>query len=170
MILRVCADAERVTPCAATALTQSPIVCTSQIMGTQTPASRRFVRELLGYGIASAAALATDMSVLMGLVRAADWHYLPASAVAFVAGAVVAYLLSTRFVFRSRQIRNGPLELGCFVALGGAGLLVNSAALFLAISKAGLSLFAAKLVGAGCTFATNFALRRQLLFAPLRND
>jgi putative flippase GtrA len=165
-----CADAEHVTHCCASALTQSPTVCISQIMGIRTPASRRFVRELLGYGIASGAALAADVCVLMGLVQAAGWHYLPASVVAFVAGATVAYLLSTRFVFRSRQIRNGPLELGYFVALGGAGLLVNSAALFLAISMAGLSLFAAKLVGAGCTFATNFALRRQLLFTPLRRD
>jgi dolichol-phosphate mannosyltransferase len=170
MILRRCADAEPVTPCAVNAVTQSSSVYISQIMLSLTPASSRFARELLGYGIASAAALAADVCVLMGLVTAAGWHYLPASVVAFVAGAAVAYLLSTRFVFRSRRIRNGPLELVCFVALGGAGLLVNSAALFLAVSKAGMSLLAAKLVGAVCTFATNLALRRQLLFAPLRND
>jgi len=126
----------------------------------------RLVRELLGYGLVSAAALAVDMSALACLVRMAGWHYLPASAVAFSLGAAVAYVLSIGFVFRLRKFHNVPLELGYFVALGGAGLLVNAGTLFLAISKAGLDLFAAKLLAAGCTFATNFALRRQLLFSP----
>jgi putative flippase GtrA len=130
----------------------------------------RLVRELLGYALASAVALAVDMSVLAGLVRMAGWHYLPASTLAFMLGAIVAYLLSIGFVFQFREVRNVPLELGYFVALGGAGLLVNAGALFLAVSKAGLNLFAAKLVAAGCTFGTNFALRRQLLFAPVRNN
>jgi putative flippase GtrA len=134
-------------------------------MGSRRPIVRRFVSELLGYVIASGVALAVDSTILLGLVRAAHWGYLPASIASFLAGAVVAYLLSTRFVFQSRQIRSAPLEMGYFIALGSAGLLVNSAAMFVAVSKVGLALLPAKLVSAGCTFATNFALRRQLLFA-----
>jgi putative flippase GtrA len=129
---------------------------------------KRLLRELVGYALVSAIALGVDVSILGGLVRVANWRYLPASALAFAAGAVVAYLLSTRFVFQFHRVRNGPVELGCFVALGGVGLSVNATTLFLAVSKAGLNLFVAKFLAAGCTFAINFALRRQLLFAPLR--
>lgn len=132
-------------------------------------ATRRFTLELLGYALASAVALGVDVATLLGLVRVAGWSYLPASAVAFLGGALVAYFISTRFVFHSHRVRNRALELGFFVALGTAGLLVNSMTLFLAVSKAGLSLLTAKGVSAGCTFATNFALRRQLLFAAPRD-
>jgi len=64
---------------------------------------------------------------------------------------------------------NSALEFGYFVALGAAGLLVNTTALFVAVGLAGLNLLAAKMLAAGCTFATNFTFRRQLLFAPVES-
>jgi putative flippase GtrA len=125
---------------------------------------RPFFLELLGYGLASIAALGADMLVLTTLVNHAGLNYLPASALAFMTGATIAYALSVRFVFRSRRLRNRGLEFGYFVGLGLAGLLVNSAVLFVAVGVAGASLVASKLLAAACTFATNFAARRQLLF------
>ena len=122
--------------------------------------------EVLRYGLVSAVALAVDTSVLYVFVNYVGWHYLPASVPAFSAGATVAYLLSVRFVFRFRHLRSVPLEFASFVALGLAGLLVNAAALFVAISAVGLGLITAKVLAAGCTFATNFTLRRQCLFLP----
>jgi putative flippase GtrA len=129
---------------------------------------RGLLREVFGYGLVSLVALAVDTSVLYACVNFVRWHYLPASMLAFSAGATVAYLLSVRFVFRFRHLRNPSLEFASFVALGLAGLLVNAAALFVAISAAGLGLITAKVLAAGCTFATNFTLRRQCLFGPPR--
>lgn len=129
-------------------------------------AVRKLLWEVSGYGVVSAIALAVDVSLLRGLVNWAGWHYLPASAVAFSAGATVAYLLSVRFVFPVRKLHNPYLEFISFLGLGLAGLVVNAAALFVAISAAGLGLITAKLLAAGCTFATNFTLRRQFLFSP----
>ena len=131
---------------------------------------RKLLLQVFGYGVVSAIALAVDMSLLRSLVSWAGWHYLPASAVAFTAGAVVAYLLSVRFVFPTRKLHNPYLEFISFLALGLAGLLVNATALFIAISGAGLGLLTAKLFAAGCTFATNFTLRRQLLFSPAKTS
>jgi putative flippase GtrA len=127
---------------------------------------RNLLIEVLRYGLVSALALAVDTSILYVFVNIVGWHYLPASALAFSAGATVAYLLSVRFVFRFRTLRNPSLEFASFLGLGLAGLLVNAAALFVAISAAGLGLITAKVLAAGCTFATNFTLRRQCLFAP----
>jgi putative flippase GtrA len=127
---------------------------------------RKLLTEVLGYGLVSAVALAVDTSILYVFVKVVGWHYLPASVLAFSAGATVAYLLSVRFVFRFRNLRNPSLEFASFVGLGLAGLLVNAAALFVAISAAGLGLITAKVLAAGCTFATNFTLRRQFLFVP----
>lgn len=126
---------------------------------------RKLFREACGYGLVSALALGVDMSVLNGLVKGAGWHYLPASAAAFAGGATVAYLLSVRFVFPARRLHNPYLEFVSFVGLGLAGVVVNAAALFVAISAIGLGLITAKFLAAGCTFVTNFTLRRQLLFS-----
>jgi putative flippase GtrA len=124
----------------------------------------KLIPEVLRYGLVSAIALACDYSVLKGLVDLTGWHYQPASAVGFVTGGAVAYVLSIGFVFRSRHMENGALEFGYFLTLGLAGMLVNSAALFVAVGQAGLDLFTAKLLAAVCSFTTNFTLRRQVLF------
>jgi len=126
---------------------------------------RALLRELLGYGAASATALAVDVSILALLVELAGWHYLTASVLAFICGGLVAYALSIRFVFQQHRVRTRSLELTCFLALGTAGVAVNTLVLSVAIGVAGLGLLTAKFCAAGCTFATNFILRRNLLFA-----
>jgi putative flippase GtrA len=125
----------------------------------------RLLRELLGYGAASALALAVDIALLAGLVELAGWHYVAASVVAFICGSLVAYTLSVRFVFQQHRVRRRSLEFTCFLALGTVGIAVNTLVLSLAIEVAGIGLLVAKICAAGCTFATNFALRRNLLFA-----
>jgi len=120
--------------------------------------------------LVSGAALALDAVILQTLVTIAKWHYLPASAVSFVVGAAVAYLLSVRFVFRSRQVDNRMLEFCYFFGLGLVGLIVNAAALSIAVTGVGLGLMTAKLLAAVCTFSTNFALRRRLLFSTSRSQ
>lgn len=130
------------------------------------PCTGSIVPELIRYALASAIALGADASLLWALVNRAGWFYIPASIASFMIGAVVAYLLSVRFVFRYRPVRNRSLEFGSFVSLGVVGLLVNTATLAIAVSAVGLGIMAAKMLAAGFTFATNFTLRRQLLFAP----
>jgi putative flippase GtrA len=129
---------------------------------------RKLSREAIGYGLVSVVALGADMGLLHGLVDGLKWHYLVASAIAFLGGATVSYLLSVRFVFPVRKVQNHYLECIAFFTLGLVGLAVNAAALFVAVGKVGLGLTAGKLFAAGCTFATNFILRRQLLFSPTR--
>lgn len=124
------------------------------------------MRELLAYGLSSAAAFATDIGLLAVLVRYAGLHYLAAATISFVSGALVLYLLAITVVFRFRRIDNRTLELTYFVALGGAGLAVNVAVMAAVVELAHLHFLAAKVIAAGCTFLVNFLLRRQLLFVP----
>ena len=122
--------------------------------------------ELMAYGIVSVLALVTDTLILRCLVMDADWNYIPASILSFVSGAVVAYLLSVRFVFRGHKTTNHALEFGYFLMLGLAGLVVNTIVLWLAVGIARRNLIASKLLASACTFITNFVLRRSLLFSP----
>jgi putative flippase GtrA len=126
-------------------------------------------REVLGYGLVSAIALVVDTATLRTLVVICGWHYLLGSVVAFIAGAVVAYILSVEFVFRCRRVNNRTLEFGYFLVLGAVGLIVNAGALSVAITGIGLSLLKAKACAAACTFTCNFVLRRSFLFSPKRS-
>jgi putative flippase GtrA len=120
--------------------------------------------EATKYAVVSAIALGADYSVLIALTRFAGWPYLWANAVSFLTGAIVAYVLSVRFVFHTHRLHNRQLEITSFVLIGLAGLVVSQLVLFVTVSKLGIDLLVAKGAAAGCSFVTNFALRRQLLF------
>jgi putative flippase GtrA len=123
------------------------------------------LREFGGYGLASLAGLGTDMALLDLLVSAAHVHYLVAASISFICGGAVVYLLSIAWVFRFRRIDSRTAEFSYFVALGAVGLLVNGAVMYVGVTALQLHFMLGKLLAAGCTFATNFLLRRYFLFS-----
>ena len=129
------------------------------------PIMRASTAELLLYAGASGAALVLDVAVLTALVERAGWPYLAAAASSFIAGGVFLYVLSVKFVFPLRRIGNPVVELPLFVALGLAGLVVNTAVMFAAVEAAHTHYLIAKAGAAACTFATNFLLRRNVMFS-----
>jgi putative flippase GtrA len=130
----------------------------------------RWAGELAGYGLVSALALGVDTALLQSLVTYAGWNYLTASIFSFVTGALVAYFLSTWFVFRSRRVTNPVVEFSYFLALGVVGLGINTLVLWLTVGVAGERLVPSKLLAAVCTFGTNFVLRRWLLFSSAKME
>ena len=123
-----------------------------------------FAGEGSRYVGASAAAFAVDFAVYVGLIRLGGWHYLVAAPAGFALGLAMVYILSVRWVFRVRRIRDARLEFAIFAAIGLAGLAVNEAVLYGAIGRGGLSYEAGKAVSALVVFCLNFALRKLLLF------
>lgn len=124
----------------------------------------RIFREMLGYGAASAVALAVDVSLLTVLVRYCGMWYVAAATASFCAGLVVAYLMSVTFVFHERKVEDRRLEFLAFAALGALGLIVNTAVIYAAVHYLHLDYLPAKLVAAGFTITCNFISRRQMLF------
>jgi putative flippase GtrA len=125
---------------------------------------RQFLKELLGYGAASACAFLVDVAILWALVHYLSWGYLPAATTSFLVGSVVAYLLSTTIAFKQHRLTSRRTEFASFVAIGGVGLFVNVAVIFIGANLLGLHYLIAKCVAAGFTFMCNFVLRRQMLF------
>jgi len=124
----------------------------------------RLIRETIGYGAASVFALAVDLGLLWTLVNRFVWGYLPAATVAFLGGAIVAYLLSVKWAFREHRLASGHTEFAGFVLIGGVGLAVNAGVMTLAVRYFGLHYIIAKCVAAVFTFTCNFVARRQILF------
>lgn len=126
--------------------------------------------EFIRYGAASAAALTVDASTLWVLTGPAAAPTLVAATLSFILGCAVAYMLSIRFVFAYRRMCGHMAEFPFFVLTGIAGLGVN-----LLVIEAAMEIFhqplpIAKATAAACTFATNYLLRRRLLFSlPARH-
>ena len=124
---------------------------------------KQLLREITGYGVASAVALSVDMGLLWAFVHVGI-DYIAASVASFTAGAVVAYWLSITLAFRRHRMRDRRVELLGFVAIGVMGLIINTSVIYTAVQFLSLHYMLAKGAAAGFTFAFNFIVRRQLLF------
>lgn len=125
---------------------------------------KTILKEAVGYGTASVAALAVDLAILWALVHFLSWGYLTAACTSFLAGATVAYALSVKLAFKQHRLRNRRVEFISFVAIGALGLAINTAVMSFAVQYLGLHYLFAKCVAAGFTFMCNFIARRQILF------
>jgi putative flippase GtrA len=123
------------------------------------------VRQVIGYAAASLSALAIDMGTLWALVHIVHWHYLVAATASFLAGTVVAYLLSITLAFKEHRLLHRRTEFAGFVAIGAAGLAIHAGVMSIAFRHFGLHYMIAKCLAAVFTFTGNFAARRQLLFS-----
>jgi len=125
--------------------------------------------DLSRYFAASLFALAVDLGALSLCLRVAHFGLAWSATVGFVAGAVVAYLLSIRWVFRQRAFAHAPaMEFLAFVGIGLAGLGITQLVLWIGATQLGLLAEAVKLAAAGITFAFNYMVRKALLFATAR--
>ncbi|WP_312914263.1 GtrA family protein [Stenotrophomonas sp.] len=126
---------------------------------------RIFAHDLFRYFVASVIALAIDVAVLSVAMRLFNAPMGWAATLGFASGAVVAYALSTRWVFKARSLAAAPLiEFAVFAIIGIVGLGVTQFVLWLGVVKLGLLPELVKLAAAGATFVFNYLARRSLLF------
>lgn len=126
---------------------------------------RRLLKEAVGYGLASALALAADAGLLFVLVHFFRWWYLAAATLSFTVGVGIAYVLSVTLVFERRRVESRRVEFATFAGIGVVGLVINNAVIYVGVGRLGLHYMVAKAIAALFTFAGNFLARRQLLFA-----
>lgn len=125
--------------------------------------------DLARYFLASLLALGADLATLSACLRLFHLSLAWSATAGFIVGAVVAYLISIRWVFRRRAFGNAPaFEFLSFVAIGVAGLGITQLVLWLGVTELGLLPEAVKLGAAGITFAFNYLVRKTFLFAAAR--
>jgi len=120
------------------------------------------------YLVASALALAVDVSAYSGLIRLAGVNYLVAAPVGFALGLATVYVLSIRWVFRQRRLKSARMEFALFASLGLTGMAINQWIVYVGVDLFGLSYELAKIASTGVVFFFNFASRKLLLFTHFR--
>ena len=120
--------------------------------------------DAVGYGAASAVALAVDWGSLVVLNSLLHVDYLLAAGVAFSLGLLVAYFLSVHLVFKGRSRYGARGELAGFIVTGLIGLALNQVLIFAFVAGLALPVAIAKAPTVGIVFTFNCLSRRLLLF------
>lgn len=116
------------------------------------------------YGMVSVASLTLDFAVLTALTSLAGIHYLVSAAIAYTAGLILNYLLSTSWVFRSRRVSNRSVEFASFAAVGIVGLGLNQVLMWLFTSGLGLFYPVSRAISAVIGYIWKYLVRKLLLF------
>ena len=117
------------------------------------------------YLLVSIVALGVDTGLNFLLKYAAHAPWQIAVAGGFVAGVMVNYGLSIRFVFHQHRLGNRLAEFLGFLIIGVGGLLVKEAATWLFYEGVRLDYKIATGLAVGVAFFFNFGVRRALLFS-----
>lgn len=133
--------------------------------------SRPIALQFAGYIAVSGTALAVDVAIYWSLLQALHVAAL-AAAGGYLCGVLVHYALSSRVVFASRLKARGIAAeapvLAKFFAAGGAGMIVTVATVGLLADVLGVHPMLAKLIAAGLSFVTVFAVLRAFVFDASR--
>ena len=131
------------------------------------PPLRPLALQFAGYLAVSGTALAVDVAVYWSLFKSLGIAAL-AAAGGYVCGVVVHYLLSSRIVFAGRLKARGMVQeapvLARFFMAGGAGMVITVATVGVLADVLGMHALLAKLIAAGFSFVTVFAVLRMFVF------
>jgi putative flippase GtrA len=121
--------------------------------------------ELLRYAVVGGVAAVVDFGLLVLFVECLGLHYEVAAVPAFIGGLTTNYLLSIRWVFQNRRLKNIGAEFTLFCLVGVLGLGWTLVIMYIGTDVLGIPYQVSKLAAIVLVFLWNFVARKVLLFA-----
>lgn len=120
--------------------------------------------QLFRYVIVGGIAFFVDYGLLFALTEFLHFHYLLSATISFIAGLIVNYAISTRWIFRHSKLDNRLMEFIIYSLIGVIGLLVNNVMLYLLTDYFHIHYMLSKLITAAIVMGWNFVGRKIILF------
>ena len=121
--------------------------------------------QLMRYGISGFSATIVDFLVLTLLTEVFGKRLLLLwTAIAFVSGLLVTYLLSTTWVFDSHRFNSRAAEMAIFAAIGIVGLGLTELFMWIFAHRLGMHYLLSKLLASMIVFVWNFSAKKLILF------
>ena len=121
--------------------------------------------QLFRYLFVGGTAFLVDYGLLYVLTEYCGMHYLLSATLAFIAGLVVNYLISTKWVFRTgAALTNKAAEFTVFALIGVVGLLLNNVLLYVFTDICLINYMISKLIATAVVTGWNFGARKFILF------
>jgi len=119
--------------------------------------------QFISYSFAGAIGTAVHFLVLLVCVQVFMFHAVVASIEGSIAGAIVNYLLSYHWVFRSN--RRHAEAVTKFLIVAGAGVAINAAIMYLMVTLARIHYLPSQVAATGIVLLWNFSGNRLWTFA-----
>jgi putative flippase GtrA len=120
------------------------------------------------YFVIGGVSFLANFCVFLLFVNIAGQHWVTGNIAGFVAGTLINYLLSVRFVFESRIFFRRQFEVLLTVIVSALGVAMETLLIYFAHEVASLNLNIAKLGAAGVVFFWNYGARRFLVFGATK--
>ena len=121
--------------------------------------------QLVRYGISGLGATLVDFTMLTVLTECFGERLLLLwTAIAFISGLAVTYLLSTNWVFSAHRFKSKAAEVSIFVIIGVIGLGLTELLMWLFATKIDLHYLISKIIAGTTVFIWNFNAKKLILF------
>ena len=120
--------------------------------------------QLARFVIAGGITASLDFFTLYLLVHLKVMGYFYASAIGFLLGSSLNYLISIKWVFYSGKFKYRTNEYILFIILTSIGLLINQLVMYLAVSLINIFYLIAKLMALVIVTAYNFIFKKFIVF------
>ena len=111
-----------------------------------------------------------NFSIFLMLVDLLGFHWLTANVAGFVAGTLMNYVLSIRFVFESRIFLRRYPEVFLTVIVSVFGVAMETLLIHLGHDVMNFALNLSKVCAAGVVFFWNYGARRFLIFGAIKGN
>ena len=126
--------------------------------------TNNFFLQLLRYGFVGGVAFAVDFGLLYILTEYVNLHFLLSATISFIAGLLINYFLSKRWVFNKSSVKNKSTEFWIFALIGIVGLGINNLFLWVFTIYVSVHYMASKIITTVIVFFWNFLARKYILF------
>ena len=120
--------------------------------------------QLFRYAIVGGVSFVVDYGLLYVFTEWLSFHYLVSASLSFIAGLVVNYSISVKWIFRHSKLSNKSAEFTVYGIIGVVGLLLNNALMYLFTDYFQIHYMISKLLSAVIVLGWNFIGRRIILF------
>lgn len=126
--------------------------------------TNNFLVQLFRYCFVGGIAFLVDYGLLYLLSDKFGLHYLVSSSIAFIAGVVVNYIISTFWVFSESKYKDKRKEFAIFAIIGVIGLALTEGLMWLFTGVIGIHYMISKIITAALVLMWNFLARKIILF------
>ena len=118
---------------------------------------------LIRFGLVGVLNTAVDFGIFTLLTMVLDWNPIASHVISYSCGVINSYFFNRTWTFRRKEKSNAA-EFTKFASVNLISLGVSSLAIYLLTSRAGLPVYAGKVLATFCSMAVNFAGSKLIVF------
>ena len=120
--------------------------------------------QLFRYAIVGGISFVVDYGLLYVFTEWGHFHYLVSATLSFIAGLIVNYIISVKWIFTKSKLNSRSAEFTIYGIIGVVGLLLNNVLMYLFTDHLHVHYMISKLISAAIVLGWNFFGRRIILF------